>query len=221
MKEKLYSETIAQKISNFLNEDEWNFLFDAKRGLFKFGLSLRSKLKNINYIIDVKDDEYVVYAISPLGADEDDKEMMASMAEFVCRANYGLVHGNFELDMRDGEIRFKCFVDCDGITPTSDMIRNSIHWPASMFKRYGSGIIDIIFSQSSAKEAVDQCEKKSKDELRALISELEDGAGDDEFGEMISRLSERLGLSDDESADSEGETVHIKTDLFGTEGVDA
>ena len=65
--------------------------------------------------------------------------MMASMAEFVCRANYGLVSGNFELDMRDGEIRFKRFAECEGITPTSEMVCNSIHCPAAMFKRYGAG----------------------------------------------------------------------------------
>ena len=173
MKERMYSETIAQAINNYLTEDEWHFSFDEKRGLFKFGLSLKGKIKKINYIVDVKDDEYVVYAVSPLGADEDDKEMVASMAEFVCRANYGLVNGNFELDMRDGEIRFKCFVDCEGITPTSEMVRNSIHCPAAMFKRYGAGIVDIIFGKSSAQEAVEKCEKTNEDELRHLLTELE------------------------------------------------
>lgn len=69
---------------------------------------------------------------------------MAIMAEFICRANYGLKNGNFELDMRDGEIRYKSFVDCEGLTPTTEMVRNSIHCPAAMFDRYGDGIVDII-----------------------------------------------------------------------------
>lgn len=222
MKERMYSQKIAQAINSYLTDDEWHFSFDEKRGLFKFGLSLRGKIKKINYIIDVKDDEYVVYAFSPLGADEDDKEMMSSLAEFVCRANYGLVNGNFELDMRDGEIRFKCFVDCDGITPTSEMVRNSIHCPAAMFKRYGTGIVDIIFGKSSAQEAVEQCEKSTEDELRHLLTELEDGDEGSELGDMIARLAERLGLTDeDEPTVVEGEPVHIKTDLFGTEGAEA
>lgn len=222
MKERMYSETIAQAVNNYLTEDEWHFSFDEKRGLFKFGLSLKGKIKKINYIVDVKDDEYVVYAISPLGADEDDKEMMASMAEFVCRANYGLVNGNFELDMRDGEIRFKCFVDCEGITPTSEMVRNSIHCPAAMFKRYGTGIVDIIFSKSSAQEAVEKCEKTIEDELRHLLTELEGGDDGSELEDLIARLAERLGLADeDEPTDADGEPVHIKTDLFGAEGAEA
>lgn len=222
MKERMYSQKIAHAIKSYLTDDEWHFSFDEKRGLFKFGLSLKGRIKKINYVVDVKDDEYVVYAISPLGADEDDKEVMASMAEFVCRANYGLVNGNFELDMRDGEVRFKCFVDCEGITPTSEMVRNSIHCPAAMFKRYGTGIVDIIFGKSSAQEAVEQCEKITEDELRHLLTELEDGKESSELGDMIARLAERLGITDeDEPTDADGEPVYIKTDLFGAEGAEA
>lgn len=115
MKDKTYSKDIADAINRFLAEDDWHFLFDEQRGMFKFGLSLKSRMKSINYLIDVKDDEYVVYAISPIGADHMDEKMMTSMADFICRANYGLKNGNFELDMRDGEIRYKSYVDCEGI----------------------------------------------------------------------------------------------------------
>lgn len=225
MKERMYSERIADAINGYLAEDDWNFSFDKKHGLFKFGLSLKGKIKKIGYIIDVKENEYVVYAISPLGADEDDKEMMTSMAEFICRANYGLVNGNFELDMRDGEIRFKCFVDCEGITPTSAVVRNSIHCPAAMFERYGAGMVDIVFGNASAKEAVEYCEKSTEDEFRSLLREVFLREGDRELSGKLSGLmgtADELGLSDDEEAtDTDRESVHIKTDLFATEGAEA
>lgn len=223
MKEKTYSETIANAIKSYLKEDDWHFSFDEETGLFRFGLSLSSKIKKINYIVDVEEDEYIVYAIAPIGADEEDKKMMVNMAEFVCRANYGLNMGNFELDMRDGEIRFKCFVDCDGITPTDDMVRHSIRCPAAMFKRYGSGIVDIIFGNATAKEAVEKCEKATEDEMRSLLSELMEGEGGSEFGEMLVKLAERLGMpeeDDDESSEAGCVPATIKTDLFGTEGDD-
>lgn len=66
--------------------------------MFRFGLSLKSRIKNVSYIIDVKNDEYIVYALSPLDADGDDEKMMAAMVDFLCRANYGIKNGNFELD---------------------------------------------------------------------------------------------------------------------------
>lgn len=220
MKEKIYSTDIANAIKSYLKEDDWHYSFDEEKGLFEFGLSIRGKIKNISYIVDVRDDEYIVYAIFPVCADEDDNKMMAAMAEFVCRANYGLKNGNFELDMRDGEVRFKCFVDCEGITPSKDMVQNSIHCPAVMFKRYGSGIVDIIFGNATAKETVEKCEKATEDEVRSLLSKLMEGEGEGELGEMLAKLAERLGApeEDDESSDTGCVPAMIKTDLFGTEG---
>ncbi len=159
MSRKEYSYEIVEAINNFLNEDDWHFSFDEERGLFRFNLSLKGKIQKVNYVIDVKDDSFIVYAISPLGANHDDPENLTAMAEFVCRANYGLRNGNFELDMRDGEVRYKCFVDCDGIIPDSAVIRNSIYMPAAMFDRYGEGIVSVIFGMATAEDAVRKCEE--------------------------------------------------------------
>ena len=222
MKNRTYSKSIADAINSFLTEDDWHFSFDYQLGLFKFVLNLKGRIKNVRYTVDVKDDEYVVYAISPIGADEDDEKKMAIMAEFICRANYGLKNGNFELDMRDGEIRYKSFVDCEGLTPTTEMVRNSIHCPAAMFDRYGDGIVDIIFGNSTAKEAVAKCEKSPEEELRALLGEEFDG--DDDMEAMIARLAARFEIdeselhTDGETADSSDGETEVKTDLFGTEG---
>ena len=222
MKNRTYSKNIANAINNFLTEGDWHFSFDDQRGLFKFGLNLKGRIKKVSYIVNVKDDEYVVYAISPLAADEDDEKMMATMAEFICRANYGLKNGNFELDMRDGEIRYKCFVDSEGITPTTEMVRNSIHCPAAMFDRYSAGIVDIIFGNSTAKEAIAKCEKSPAEELRALLGD-ELGEGED-MDAMIARLAARFGIDeselrcDSETSESDDCETEVRTDLFGTEG---
>lgn len=222
MKNRTYSKIIANAINSFLTEDDWHFSFDDQRGLFKFGLNLKGRIKKVSYIVDVKDDEYVVYAVSPLGADEDDEKMMATMAEFICRANYGLKNGNFELDMRDGEIRYKCFVDSEGITPTTEMVRNSIHCPAAMFDRYGAGIVDIIFGNATAKEAIAKCEKSLAEELRALLGDELDG--DEGVEAMIARLAARFGIDeselcgDSETSESDDCEAEVRTDLFGTEG---
>lgn len=220
MKERNYSMNIANAVCDFLNEDDWHFSFDQERGIFKFGLQLKGKLKKISYIVDIKDDEYLVYAISPLGADEDDSKMMANMAEFICRANYGLKMGNFELDFDDGEVRFKAHVLCKGITPTVEMIKRSIYCPASMFKRYGSGIVDIIFGVASGKEAVDKCEKRDESEIRSILTELlceDDGetgiSGDDDIESMVARLAARFGVTDDDEQSTGEEDMEDSVDI--------
>lgn len=158
MSEISYSENIANSIRNFLTEDDWSFSFDDQRGLFKFGVSMKGKIRKLSFIISVRDCDYNVYGISTIGADSTDDKVMASMAEFICRANYGLRNGSFELDMRDGEIRYKTYVDCGEVTLTKEIIGRSIQLPAAMFERYGEGIVGILFADMSAKEAADICE---------------------------------------------------------------
>ena len=226
MKEKSYSMNIANAVNDFLKEDDWHFSFDENRGIFRFGLGLKGKLKKINYIVDIKDDEYLVYAISPLGADEEDAKMMTNMAEFICRANYGLKMGNFELDFDDGEVRFKVHVLCKGVTPTAEMIKRSIYCPATMFDHYGSGIVDIIFNDATGKAAVEKCEMHSESEIRSILAELlsDDDTATSEEGDMeamVARLAARFGITDtDESAQTseDGDNIDIHTDLFEKKG---
>ena len=160
--------------------------------------------------------------IYPIAANENNEKMMYSLAEFVWRANYGLKIGNFVLDSRDVELRFKCFVDCDAITPTQEMVRNSILCPAAMFDNYSDGIVGIIFGDMSAKEAVEQCESCNDDRLSSALASLCAEDEDGELSAMLSRLAARMGIEGLESVPEQVEdysaTVDpIKTRIFAVE----
>lgn len=149
-----YSSSIAKLIKKFLDEDDWHYSFNEEKGNFTFNLTLNNKLKKVSYEVRVRDTHYLVYATCPINADD----CKAEMAEFISRANYGLVNGNFEFDFRDGEIRYKCYVGCNDTTPGKEEIRKSIYIPAVMFKRYGEGIAAVLFGVKSAEQAVKDCE---------------------------------------------------------------
>ncbi len=153
-----YSEEIADVIRGFLAENDWKFNFDEETGVFRLDVVIDCKLKRLRYFINVRDTSYLVYAASLIGADTNDDNVMKEMTEFICRANYGLRSGNFELDMRDGEIRYKVFVDCNGITPSEEIVKSSIIIPSVMFERYAEGMIDVMFRGSKAEEAITKCE---------------------------------------------------------------
>lgn len=220
MKKYSYSNEIANVVKQFLTDDDWHYSFDEERGIFDFGLRVRSKIQKIKYLIDVKEDEMVVYGICPIGTDCDDEKMMVQMAEFICRANFGLKNGCFEFDFRDGEIRYKSFIDCDEVLPSTEVVKNSIHCTAAMYKRYAAGITSIIFAGSSAKEAIVMCEKSPEEELRSMLAEMGEDAGDGDVADMITRLAERLGItSEEETATSETasseDAAEVHVDLFG------
>ena len=208
MRKYEYSNELVNIVKKFLVDDEWHFSFNENTGVFDFGLRVRSKIQKINYVVDVHEDEIVVYGMCPIGADHTDSNMMAQMAEFVCRANYGLKNGCFELDFRDGEIRYRSFIDCEEVMPSTEVIKNSIHCTAAMFKHYAPGIVEIIFSGCLAKEAIAKCEKSPEDELRSMITEAvgEDMKGAD-IEAMLARLAENLGITDEMEEPASESTV--------------
>lgn len=207
MRKYEYSNELVNLVKKFLVDDDWHFSFDENTGVFEFGFRVKSKIQKINYIVDVHEDEIVVYGMCPIGTDHTDSNMMVQMAEFLCRANYGLKNGCFELDFRDGEIRYKNFIDCEDVMSSNEVIKNSIHCTAAMFKRYAPAIVYIIFSGSSAEEVIVKCEKSPPEaELRSMITEAvgEDMEGTD-IEAMIAHLATRLGITDDSDDESDGD----------------
>ena len=91
--------------------------------------------------------------------------------------------------------------------PSINVIKNCIYCIASTFKRYASGIVDIICSVCTAKEAIAKCEKAKKDELRSMLTE---DIGDDmegaEIEEILARLVARFGITEDSEEGSVSDT---------------
>ncbi len=202
MNKKAYSIDIANEIGTFLDEDNWNFSFDEEKGYFRFSLRMDNKIKKINYVLYVQNDAFTVYSVCPIYADDDN---MLTMAEFVCRANRGLPNGNFELDMSDGEIRYKTYVDCKGVIPTQKMIKNSIYCHPKMFEHYGDGIVSVIFNDISAEEAIDRCEKDPKSVIAYMLADLKEEYPHEDLESLVDRLAANLGIpfNDDKNEDSE------------------
>ena len=215
-----YSNEIVNSIGEFLEKDDWHYSFDSDRGVFRFGVSVGNRLKNIRCRILVHDNCYTVYAVSPIGPDENNKDMMNNMSEFICRANFGLRNGNFEMDFIDGEIRYKTFVNCgNDVMPASEIIKESIYTPVAMFDKYGSGITDIIFQDVAAAKAVAKCEG-SDEEVQEVIETITSGNSID-AQEMMKRLEARLGAiypAEEVSNGSSNTSGEINTNMFGTKG---
>jgi hypothetical protein len=49
-----------------------------------------------------------------------------TVAEYLTRANYGLVLGNFEMDFSDGEVRYKTSIDVEGGQLVPQMVRSVV-----------------------------------------------------------------------------------------------
>ena len=199
--ENNYSKELANRIKMFLDGDQWRYGFTEEGGYFRLDLSIKGRgINRLRYLIIVNGDSFNVYATSPVGADCNDKKMMETMAEYIARANNKLNNGGFQLDYRNGEIRFKAFVDCEDCEPSIAVIRNSIHYPAAVFESYSYGIAGIIFQDLTAEEAIRISEYAK---VRSILQGK--GLSEEEIDETIAKLRNRAsGSATDKKAGATG-----------------
>lgn len=171
---KKYSLELVEAIKTHIKDRELHMVsFDEELGAFSFNMNLPCQLSSINIIIRVGENDLTTMGICPVRPDTNDRELMARIAEFVCRANFGLKNGNFEFDFNDGELRYRCYVPCDDQIPTQEIIRRSISTPAMMLRRYSSGIIGVLCNHMDPEAMVRECEEDLAARREALLRRLD------------------------------------------------
>jgi hypothetical protein len=80
------------------------------------------------------------------------------MAEFLTRANFGLVIGCFEFDLDDGRVRFRSSIDFTNSELTETLIRNSIRSSMDAVERYGDAIVKVLRGELDAMQAIKEVE---------------------------------------------------------------
>jgi hypothetical protein len=76
------------------------------------------------------------------------------LAEFLTRANYGMILGNFELDFNDGEIRYKTLLDATDHLPSHAAIQHLIYTNLMIMDEYLPGIQAVLTDEVSPVEAI-------------------------------------------------------------------
>ena len=149
-------EDVIKLIHEFFAKNNMKYKYNEKKKLFTSGVKMNSVLGNLRLNIFIRENSYVVYAI--LNSTPEIK-FYGEVAEYLHRANYGLLNGNFEFDYRDGEIRYKVFVDFEGIQLSMDAITESIVVPAIMFDQYGKNLLRIMMGDGIPEELIKKAEE--------------------------------------------------------------
>ena len=56
---KKYSLEIADAIRNFFDSGDWHYSFDDENGIYRFGLNIPGKMKTLQYVIDLKESDFI------------------------------------------------------------------------------------------------------------------------------------------------------------------
>jgi hypothetical protein len=92
-------------------------------------------------------DLILLYSICPQRVPPDRR---LAVAEYLTRANYGLAAGNFELDLDDGEVRYKSALPIQGDGPDAIALKRLMRANGIAMETYLPGITAVIAGASSA-----------------------------------------------------------------------
>ena len=126
-------------------------------GLFTIEMKLHCKLQTARMLVLVREDNLSTLTTIPLAADEDNR---LAVAEYLTRANFNMRNGNFELNMADGEIRFKTYLHASVGQLDIAGARLAVLMPFLMIDRYGDGLLEVLFGFRSPREAMEEIEQK-------------------------------------------------------------
>jgi hypothetical protein len=150
---------ILDQVLNFLEEDDWPYNLVEGRSVYKTAFEGKNGQFTCYAQERTDQEQFVFYSIFPVRTPEDRTDVVA---EFITRANYGMIIGNFELDYTDGEIRYKTSVDVEDYTFEEPLVRHLIYANVLTMDRYFPGLMRVLYAGIDPVTAIEEVEGKSE-----------------------------------------------------------
>lgn len=145
-------------INKFFVDGDWKYDFkqvDDNRAMFITGINMNNAMGNLRIYVMVHETYYVVNAVINSTVEE---KYYHQVAEYLHRANYGMRNGNFEMSFENGEVRYKTYVNFEGMQLSNEVITESILIPVFMFEKYGKNLLRLMLREEVPKELADEAE---------------------------------------------------------------
>lgn len=146
---------ILDAVAQFLESESWPYSILTQQTALKIGF--QGKNAEFQCYLQERPDmeQLVVYSIVPVRAKED---VLQQAVEFITRANFGMIIGNFEIDYSDGEIRYKTSIDVEDVEITGPLLSHLIYANILTTDRYIPGLFRVLFAGISAEAAIQEIE---------------------------------------------------------------
>ncbi|MDA8345611.1 MAG: YbjN domain-containing protein [Thermaerobacter sp.] len=147
--------TLREAVEAMLEKDGWVFAPVEGQTTLAMGYKGESGMWSCYAHVDDERGTFVFYSVSDRPVPERHR---SATAEFLTRANFGLVLGNFELDFSDGETRFKTSAELGGTEPTLELLRPVVYANIAAMDRYLPGFDGVSRGSMTPQEAIALCE---------------------------------------------------------------
>ena len=144
-------------VKDFLDGDGWRYKTysqgNATTFLGEIG-DFKGVYSSFRFMVFVGEEEVQNCAMFPASA----KDKMPEMAEFITRANYGLKFGRFEMDYRDGEVRFQLSFPISAARVDNKILPTLMIAPPRMLDQYSKGFTEVLMGLKTPADAIKDCE---------------------------------------------------------------
>ena len=146
---------ILEIVGRFLEEDDWPYSLVEGRTVYKTGFEGKNGQFTCYAQERIEQDQFVFYSIFPVRTPDN---RLHEVAEFITRANYGMIIGNFELDYADGEIRYKTSVDIEDVDMVEPLVRHLIYANVLTMDKYFPGLMRVLYAGIDPADAIEEVE---------------------------------------------------------------
>lgn len=185
---------IFNTVIEFFESDNWNFHWLDGMSV----LSVPFTGKNGRWMCYAQareeQEQFVYYSVCPVNVP---KERLAVVAEFVTRANYGMIIGNFELDYSDGEVRYKTSIDVEGDDLSAALVRQLVYANVIVMDRYLPGLMAVIYGEANPTAEIEKIEGSRKGILPTKLEDSATQPGDHLSDQIRSRIEDILRRVED------------------------
>lgn len=140
---------ISKRLDDFFKKNHLIYTYNDDVKVFSASFSLTGRLQNVNLIISLGEEDYLVNAILPLRVD---KDSIADMSLLLSAINFRLRNGAFTLDLSDGSLQYKIYEKCYCNDFSDQQIMDSIMLPVAMVDQHSEFILAVIFKTKSISD---------------------------------------------------------------------
>lgn len=140
------TEPLIETAARFFEDDGWEIEEQPNNPILWMGFQGSNDEWKCFLQAREEEQQLIFYSLCPRRAEP---EQRAQMAEYLARANYGMVIGNFEMDYSDGEVRFKTSIDVEDAYLTRPLLHHIVYANLLMTDKYLPGVNAVIEGQTA------------------------------------------------------------------------
>ena len=195
-------------LTKFFKKEGWKYKFDENENMFECGVDVGNVVGSTRVLVDVEDERVICFYTLPIVAPEN---VRGNIAELVCRLNFKLANGLFDIDFDDGELRYRYLMPSEELEVSSmEKAHKLLYLPHATISRYGSAFIKVALGVLAPKAAISEAERDVCES--AGVEEAESGL------DKTDSKAEMPTVETDSGASIPWKTEIPKRDRLGGEG---